>query len=347
MSISDLSNVALLFYTRKDEEGGSGYEFLHKSFGEYLTARGLFDAFQRWGDQFANPTSDFDETDFLRKWLKLAGPAPITREILRFMRNEARLTSFEANPDKPWKRARDLAQIATSIMNVAIRDGLPAHESALSWRTAEAQQRNAEESLFGLVDSLSRAGYPTELFSIKSDGGWQPGPVRIPEFNKGDTFSRFLTRMNNVTGGGWMASEKVFARFGLSQAESMLTRLALEDAMFTGHVMTGVTFYGSNFDRAALIGCTFDGANFSCTSMRSAILHFTRLSEIQFDSIDITGADLSDCFYLEERGGKIQTIKITAKFIEKKIASERAANRRVNAAARINTVAGDESKFAL
>ena len=24
----------------------------------------------------------------------------------------------------------------------------------------------------------------------------------------------------------------------------MLTRLALEDAMFTGHVMTGVTFHG-------------------------------------------------------------------------------------------------------
>ena len=53
-----------------------------------------------------------------------------------------------------------------------------------------------------------------------------------------------------------------------------------------------------------------------------ALLYFTRLSEIQFDSIDITGADLSDCFYLEEPGGKIQTIKITAKFIEKKIASE-------------------------
>ena len=64
---------------------------------------------------------------------------------------------------KALKRARDLAQIATSIMNVAIRDGLPAHESALSWRTAEAQQRNAEESLFGLVDSLFSRWIPNRV----------------------------------------------------------------------------------------------------------------------------------------------------------------------------------------
>jgi hypothetical protein len=45
--VADLNNLAILFYTRRDEEGGRGYEFLHKSFGEYLTARGLFSAFER------------------------------------------------------------------------------------------------------------------------------------------------------------------------------------------------------------------------------------------------------------------------------------------------------------
>lgn len=344
---SDLSNVALLFYTRKDEEGGSGYEFLHKSFGEYLTARGLFDAFQRWGDQFANPTADFDETDFLRKWLKLTGPAPITREILRFMRNEARLMSSDANAGKPWKRARDLLPTATSIMNVAVRDGLPAHEGASYWRTAEAQQRNAEEALFGLVDSLARAAYPIELFSVKADGGWHPGPVRIAEFNKSDTFSRFLARMNNVTGGGWIASEQLFSRFGLSQAESMLTRLALEEIMFVGHVMSSVSFYGSSFDRAALVGCTFEGANFSCTSMRSTHFHYTRLSEVQFYSSDIAEADFSDCVYLESRGEKVHATKVTRKFIERRTELERAPNRRVNAVDDVNTVIGDGVRFSL
>ncbi|MFO1098833.1 MAG: NACHT domain-containing protein [Xanthobacteraceae bacterium] len=53
---ADLSNVAILFYTRKDEEGGKGYEFLHKSFGEYLTAKGLLSAFQRWGGKRPIPS---------------------------------------------------------------------------------------------------------------------------------------------------------------------------------------------------------------------------------------------------------------------------------------------------
>ena len=64
---ADLSNVALLFYTRKDEEAGRGYEFLHKSFGEYLTACGLISAFPRWGSQVVDPISDFGPSEFLRR----------------------------------------------------------------------------------------------------------------------------------------------------------------------------------------------------------------------------------------------------------------------------------------
>lgn len=35
-NVTGLDNVALLFHTQKDETTGQGYEFLHKSFGEYL-----------------------------------------------------------------------------------------------------------------------------------------------------------------------------------------------------------------------------------------------------------------------------------------------------------------------
>jgi hypothetical protein len=131
---ADLSNVALLFYTRRDEEGGRGYEFLHKSFGEYLTARGLLSAFQRWGGQVDDPTLDFDSAEFLRRWLKLAGPAPISSEIVGFLRNEARLQFWVLDSEASWRPARKWVNIAERLIDTGIREGLPAHEGATKWR---------------------------------------------------------------------------------------------------------------------------------------------------------------------------------------------------------------------
>ena len=85
---SELSNIALLFYTRKDEDGGGGYEFLHKNFGEYLTAIGLFNCFDRWLRQVTNPDGDFSEENFLDRWAKLCGGSSITHEIFLFLKNE-------------------------------------------------------------------------------------------------------------------------------------------------------------------------------------------------------------------------------------------------------------------
>ena len=41
---AELPNVALQSFTRRDLGGSEGYEFIHKSFGEYLAARGLLEA---------------------------------------------------------------------------------------------------------------------------------------------------------------------------------------------------------------------------------------------------------------------------------------------------------------
>ena len=44
---ANLKNVALMIHSQKDIEG-SDFEFIYKSFGEYLTARGLARRGPRW-----------------------------------------------------------------------------------------------------------------------------------------------------------------------------------------------------------------------------------------------------------------------------------------------------------
>jgi hypothetical protein len=290
---ADLSNVALLFYTRKDEGGGRGYEFLHKSFGEYLTARGLFRAFVRWGKQAVDPQSDFSPTEFLRRWLLLTGPAPLTREILAFLRNEARLASAAVRIERPWEEARKLVSVAEKLFDAAAREGLPARELGIQWRAAELQERNGEETLFGLVDALGRAAYPGELLGKESaDGGWQAGPIKIAEFDKAGSFCCFARRMSYAQV-GWLASKSFFAIMPSTPIFTMFSRLDLHDAELAGLQLSDADFSGANLANASLTACCIAHSSFIGADLSSASLDYSSFQNVDFAKADVTHADFS------------------------------------------------------
>jgi hypothetical protein len=256
---ADLSNVAILFYTRKDEEGGRGYEFLHKSFGEYLTARGLLSAFRRWGSQAADPALDFDVKEFHRRWLKLTGPEPMTTEILNFLRNETQLQALNADKDKPWRHSRGWVRIAEMIVDRAVRDGLPAHEGATNWRRAEAQEKNAEQSLMGIVDAVARAAYPLNLVEMPTEaGGWEPGPVMVSAFRESSlAFAQFLARNGDFINTGWFAAGRELLYFGSdSFVLRTLSRLSLRGAQIAGGILSGASLEGVDLSDARLFGAS-------------------------------------------------------------------------------------------
>jgi hypothetical protein len=312
---ADLGNVALLFYTRKDEEGGRGYEFLHKSFGEYLTARGLFSAFKRWGAQADDPDLDFDLAEFLRRWLRLTGPTPITREIVSFLRNEVRLHGTSANSEKPWEAARTLVGIAARLVDAAVADGLPAHEFGTSWRAAEIEERNGEETLLAILDSVSRASYPEHLlFSPPSDGGWTPGPVTIETFkNERDAFAKFYRRISNSSS-GWYADLNFFAPFVSVVTPLLLSRLDLSDTSLFGLMIADADFSGTNFEKARLAGFNVGHSILRGANFRNANLEFAR-----FAHVDLDGADFTDARFNETKlnGKKFGERELTSKLLGK------------------------------
>jgi hypothetical protein len=292
---ADLSNVALLFYTRKDEDSGRGYEFLHKSFGEYLTARGLLNAFQRWGSQVDDATLDFDLTEFLRRWLRLAGPAPMTREVLNFLRNEARLQAWTIDPLCPWLPARRWVGIAERLVDAAVRDGLPAHERATKWRVAETCERNAEQSLMGLLDACARAAFPSHLrTAIPGDGGWEAGPVHIPAFEADDeAFGRFLARFLEVNQAASFAKEYGLIIGSSQMILQTISRLSLPGARLFGRSFLAADLEGTNFEGAIFIGAVFVHTNLSKSSVRRADFR-----SAAFSYVDLTHTDLGQATML-------------------------------------------------
>jgi hypothetical protein len=179
---ADLDNVALQFCTHGSLGDQPGYAFIHKNFGEYLTARALIEAGGKW-------LRDYPKRPglFAADWLKLTGRQAITPEILRFMTDEARLR-VKPRADSPldWRAARDTVVRLGHIAAYTLREGFPAHgdlgggESDISWRRREQAQRNAEEALFALIHVWGQSGHPTKLFGGDVEqGDWSAGAIEI------------------------------------------------------------------------------------------------------------------------------------------------------------------------
>jgi len=165
------------------------------------------------GSQVDDPTLDFDSVEFLRRWLWLAGSAPLRREILAFLRNEARLQASTLDKEKPWEPARKWVPIAEGLADTAIKHGLPAHEGAAIRRVAELTEMNGELLLMALLDACGRATYPSHLRSApESGGGWKPGPIRVPALEAdSDALARFLARHIHNSPRGWMVGQRFSA----------------------------------------------------------------------------------------------------------------------------------------
>lgn len=179
-----LKNVAVQFYTQHGSREQPGYAFIHKSFGEYLTARALIKASKAWCEEYAKRNK---WGSFAEDWLRLAGRRHYTDEILAFMIDEARLQVKPSSSDHPnLDRARKLVVQLCQVVNMTLYEGFPAHRISPAanpgeaWRNREAYQRNAETALYAAVHAWGEAGYPHALLNADgTEGGWLAGPIRI------------------------------------------------------------------------------------------------------------------------------------------------------------------------
>lgn len=285
--VADLNNIAVLFYTQKDEIGGRGYEFLHKSFGEYLTACGLHSAFRRWGQQVGMPEIDFDELAFLRRWLVLAGPASITHDIAMFLVNEVKLRALDQQ-EAPWVAGRKWTRMLETIVGRMLTDGIPAHEGAKRWREAETNARNAERTLILLLIACSEVAYPMDLLNRDADGGWTPGPVKIVNFQDDvEEFNELLRRLRLDDSG--------FPRPFLMARDMPLRRLSRlnlqECVISSGNSM--LDFQGANLEGAYLFLERGSRCNFSGACLRRAHLAHSSFRHSDFRNADLREANLS------------------------------------------------------
>ena len=316
-----LKNVALMLHVRAEGHGDEKtFEFIHKSFGDYLVALALADAGLHWNSNLE--AGSISEEDFLRRWLALTGGAPVTHEILDFMNGEiaSDLTDPQWTDDeREWRGGLDLlgpssqrrgyrseeavaapgwAEARLGILNpvfaLALTEGFPAHDSegpSRSWRQLEIRHQHAETSLLALVQALAEVAWPLGERVVASGRlDFFPGKDAAKEGKNGHLRSMVLRLILSDDSLAMLARERLFVRLAADSIDFQRQDLLFVD--LRGADLRGANLSGANLRHADLRVANLQGADLRVANLHGADLDGADLGAADLRGADLDGADL-------------------------------------------------------
>jgi uncharacterized protein YjbI with pentapeptide repeats len=291
-----LGRFLTVFYFRYRDErlkGERTFEFTHKSFGEYLTAKWIV----------AEALTFVPEQPELLRWLVAFGPMNLDAYLVRFFENEVALLP-EADRDR-------IAASAQDVLYAAVSYELPVErlEPRPDYPDETVVIENAGIMALAFLSAAGRAeGVPRFLDRLDSGddlGHWLRRVV-------GPTLSQFrpalhcLSHLKIINADFrnldlWSAdlshSELREARFDHAMIENAsFDGCALEKATFDGAVARGASFD----EKANLTGARMQDANFTEAEMPGAILDGmwcldTSFRDARLQRASLRGAELLGC----------------------------------------------------
>jgi hypothetical protein len=270
-----VTRLLAAFYFRQNGERSSErtFEFTHKSFGEYLTARRIARCMERIQKQLDRRQEDmeegWDEREALLHWAEVCGATRMDAYLLRFLRDEVAL-------GMPEKVAKWQATFGV-LIGVMLRQGMPMEkiEPPLKYYEANQWAINSEEALLAALNTCAQVTRNTSVISWPSPaafGGW----IRRLQGQR--------TWLENVVA----LSSLLF--LDLSSIPLYFLDLCwanLEGANLEGAILRGVILEGANLRGAILVGTNLSRAN-----LEGAILVRTNLSRANLEGANLVGTDL-------------------------------------------------------
>ncbi len=302
-----VTRLLLAFYFRQSGNAPSGdrtFEFTHKSFGEYLTARRIVRGVDLIHRQLETRKETFDlgwdEKEALKYWAELCGPSVMDQYLVAFLRNEIRLHDRE--------RVRQWQITLCHLIEVVLVKGLPMELLNLpTYHETNRQARNAEEILLTTVNAC--AHLTEKLSSIEwpapeSFGNWlsrlRGQRLDSSQFSLCLAFLAFLDLQNCMLHSQDL-DEASLAGANLNRAnlagasllEANLNRASLDGASLDGASLNRASLDGARLNRASLDGASLDGASLDGASLNRASLNRASLNRASLDGASLDGASLN------------------------------------------------------
>ena len=285
------------FYIRSRQlgQGQELFEFTHKSFGEYLTARRLLIELEKIHDDWkvserSTRGNNNPLNQALVDWIEVFGPTAIEDGLLRFMHREFQRGHVAAARLEEWR------QFLGTLMTTVLNDGLPMKKVLVdaSFHERNRQAIHAEQALLILHDCASAALNrlaeeriaPTKIVwpQETSLGTWLHRLVE--QRSSSETTSPVLSSLRHL----WLVPAE-----NESQSDTPLPpKQSLFDAWLCGANLRGMNLMGAGLARAYLIKADLRGANLCEAFLGEANLCGADLRRADLRGTYLRKADLNE-----------------------------------------------------
>ncbi|MDR6103429.1 hypothetical protein QE369_003626 [Agrobacterium larrymoorei] len=285
---ASLKSVALNIHTRAgQDDADSGFEFIHKSFGEYLAARGLLSH----AIKTVGALEESEPEDIELQWCQLIGGAELTSEIINFLYNEACL---RMQPET----ASAYKEKLTEFVDWVLIYGFSVHKAApeTGWSQLATNQRCALAALFATASAMA--------FVIPI-GDWD-----AVEFNPHWTLNIKWPDAKNFT-----VKRKLYD-VGVSDEHPVigaLRRLNLADTSLWDASLSRIDIEGADLRYARLNWSIFIGSNLSNVNMCCVNAAHTKFLFTDLRSSDLSYGDFEYSFFrsVEMRNCKLAGVNFS------------------------------------
>ncbi|MDQ0423600.1 hypothetical protein J2045_004655 [Peteryoungia aggregata LMG 23059] len=279
---ASLKSVALNIHTRAAQDDLSGgFEFIHKSFGEYLAARGLlFHALKT-----AHALREKDPEDIEQQWCQLIGFAELTPEIISFLYGEARLKLTE-------EQAIEYKDALTELLNWALLYGFSVQKIAADapWADLARQQRCALSALVASTSAIATAIPVGNWIEATLDAPWT---VNVRWEKNGIDAAK--EKLNEIALSTERPAIKALRRINLADQrlwDSSLSRINMEGADLRCTILIWSILIDSYLDNANLSALQASHTRFFSTSLRGCDLSTSDFEQATFQGVDMRQCNL-------------------------------------------------------
>ena len=263
-SKANITRLMTAFYFRQsgnDHSGDKTFEFTHKSFGEYLTARRIVQEVRfihdKLKDRHNNSYENWDERSALHRWAMVCGASVMDLYLFNFVLDEIRLLHKQC-PDSilSWQ------QTLCDLIGFMLRHGMPMERlnPRHDFHEEKKHARNSEEALLAVLNCCAQVN--ERISSID----W-PTP---------DSFGTWVSTLQKQRNG----PENVLALHCFSYLNLEHCVLDMRD------------FYSANFYRAILAGAELYAAILANGCYFQANLSGAQLARASLDEADLRWANL-------------------------------------------------------
>ena len=258
-----VSRLLTAFYFRQSSNEVAGektFEFTHKSFGEYLTARRIVRLVEQIHNELKrhdeDPDSGFTEMEALERWVNLCGQTPIDKYLFRFLLDEVAPYSDRL---EGWQKT------FARLLGYAVRKGTPMEKTGIpTFKEMLLQSQNAEEALMVIH----------YICAIKTK--------KVVEINWGD----------NTAFGEWI--RRIQGQRINKEKRIITDCLAYLD--LSKCILDGCDFHKANFNSTIFYDSSLEETILTKADLREACLREAYAPDVQLAKADLTKANLENAY---------------------------------------------------